>query len=144
MKILLYFVVSLLKTEDPVRFFKYSARILWISIYQILSIPAGIFLFKVNNGNARTMCENLLKVDNKNAGTMPLVSFWLTLNRFHTLFCCFHRWIWTRKCQLEYGWSSLTLITKDTCEEWEFADVKSSKFISNCWPCATRSNRYLL
>ena len=29
-----------------------------------------------------------------------LVSLLLTCNRFYTLFCCFHCWLWTSKCQL--------------------------------------------
>ena len=29
------------------------------------SNPTGIYLFKVNNGNTRTMCEQLFKVNNK-------------------------------------------------------------------------------
>ena len=31
---------------------------------------------------------------------MVLVSLLLTMNKFHTLLCCFHGWFWTSKCQL--------------------------------------------
>ena len=31
-----------------------------------------------------------------------LVSLFLTINRFHTCFWCFHYWLWTKKCRLVY------------------------------------------
>ena len=31
-----------------------------------------------------------------------LVSLWLTLNRFHTLFYCFYCWLWTSKCLMVF------------------------------------------
>lgn len=41
-----------------------------------VSFPAAvIYLFKVNNGNTRTMCENCL-VNNKGARATSLTSFW--------------------------------------------------------------------
>ena len=43
-------------------------------------IPAGIFLFKVNNGNIRTICEICLKLTIKN--DVILVSFFQLLTDF--------------------------------------------------------------
>ena len=43
---------------------------------------AGIYLFKVNNGNTRATCEICSKLIIK------------------TLFWCFHCWLWTSKCRL--------------------------------------------
>ena len=49
------------------------------------SVPAGIYLLKVKNGNTRVMCSklNLFKVNNEDTKTMLMTSFWSTLNRFH-------------------------------------------------------------
>ena len=67
----------------------------------IASNPAGIYLFKVNAGNTKPICENqqwkyqsniwnLFKVNNKgtknDAINIVLVSLFLPLNRFYTLF----------------------------------------------------------
>ena len=65
--------------------------------------PAGIYLFKVNNGNRRRMCEicsKLTKRHQKDVSNVVVMSLLLTLNRFHTLCWCFHSWLWTSKCQL--------------------------------------------
>ena len=43
--------------------------------------------FKVNNRHTRTIL-------------VVLVSLLVTLNIFHTLFCCFYCWFWTSKCRL--------------------------------------------
>ena len=52
--------------------------------------PAGIYLFKVNNGMCEihiiTWCEICLVID------VILVSLLITLNIFHTLSWCFHCW----------------------------------------------------
>ena len=51
-----------------------------------MAYPAGIYLFKVNKGYTRTMCE--------------ICSSYLSLSfiskRFHimTMYWCFHRWFW--------------------------------------------------
>ena len=47
--------------------------------------PAGVYLFKVNNGYINDVF---------------LVPLLLTLNIFHTLFQCFHCWVLTSKCRL--------------------------------------------
>ena len=48
---------------------------------------AGIHLFKVNNGNAKTICEIC---SNKNT----------SVDIFQTSFWCFYYWLWTGKCLL--------------------------------------------
>ena len=61
---------------------------------------AGIFLFKVNNGNTKSV-SNLSKAKNKDIKTTSdvfLVSLLLTLNSFCTLFWCFHGQILVRTC----------------------------------------------
>ena len=53
---------------------------------------AIIYLFKVNIGSIRTMCEicsNLTIKTKKNINAGALVSLLLTSNKFHTLFQCF-------------------------------------------------------
>ena len=52
--------------------------------------PAGIYLFKVNNGNTKTMCE------------IFLVTLLLTLNRFHTLIWYLYGWLWTSKSSIHF------------------------------------------
>ena len=44
-----------------------------------------------------------------------LASLLLTLSRFHTLFWCFHCWLWTNKCQLGQSVS----VKKFTCSKVE-------------------------
>ena len=53
-----------------------------------------IYLFKVNDGNSRTIIEIYPKLKIK---TVILSSLLLILNRSHTLFWCLH--CWTSKCQ---------------------------------------------
>ena len=43
---------------------------------------------------------NLFKVNKNDVNDALLASLLLTLNRFHTLRCYFHCWLWTSKCQL--------------------------------------------
>ena len=50
-------------------------------------LPASSF------GNTRTMLEIFSKLKLKDTRA-------ITLNRFHTLFWCFHCWLWTSKCRL--------------------------------------------
>ena len=60
------------------------------------NFSAGIYLLKVNNGN-KTKTENLFKVNNKDTRAtlfdVVLVSSFLKLNSFRTLFWCFHNWL---------------------------------------------------
>ena len=67
--------------------------------------PADIYLFKVNNRKNRKMCEICSKLiiktpEQHDGNDVILMSLLLTLNRFHTLFWCFHSWLWTNQCQL--------------------------------------------
>ena len=54
---------------------------------ELITIPAGNYMFKVNNRNTRTRCEICWKLTIKipEATGVVLVSFLLTLNIFHTL-----------------------------------------------------------
>ena len=76
-------------------------------------IPAGNYMFKVNNRNTRTTSDvllfllltfnifnnfvwNMLKVNNKNAkarSMMSMVFLSSPLNIFHTFFYCFYCWV---------------------------------------------------
>ena len=63
-----------------------------------------IYLLKVNNGNTRTMWENCSKLSIKT----PEQSHWcrsgvfiVNFDRFHTIFWCFHCWLWINKCRLK-------------------------------------------
>ena len=69
--------------------------------------PAGIYLFKVYNRNIRTIYE--IWQWRQFVGKVVLVSLLLTLNRFPTLFWCFH-------CSLKLvnaGWQALPIWNKD-------------------------------
>ena len=61
--------------------------------------PEGIYLFKVNNENPRTMLEIYIKLA-FSVNDVVMVSLLLNLNRFHRLFCCSLRWLWTSKWRL--------------------------------------------
>ena len=57
-----------------------------------------------NNRNTRKRYKMSLKLTIKTlerhqhkVAQVPLL---ITLNRFHTVFWCFHCWLWTRKCRL--------------------------------------------
>ena len=51
---------------------------------------------------------NLFWRNLNNANDVVLVSFLWNLNKFHTLFWCLPRWIWTGMCQLEH-WNNYSL-----------------------------------
>ena len=59
-----------------------------------VTLPVSIYLYKVNNENTRTMREicSILTIK------IPERHHWPNLNRFHTLFWCFHCWLWTASC----------------------------------------------
>ena len=80
-----------------------------------LMSPTGIYLFEVNNRNSRTMWEICLNLT-ININDVVLVSSMLTLNRFHTLFWCFHCWLWISKCQLGQFCSVKALTIYDDCD----------------------------
>ena len=77
--------------------------------------PARIYLFKVNNGNNRTICDICLKLTIKTSKRLQLrwstlfhkicrpdvmVSLLITFNRFYTLSWYFYCWLWTSKYRL--------------------------------------------
>ena len=67
-----------------------SARVKFIDKIYFLS---SIYLFQVNNGNTRTMCEIYSKMNLKileRRHEFALVSLLFILNRFHTLFWFLH------------------------------------------------------
>ena len=53
-----------------------------------------IYLFKVNNGNTKTLCGICSNL------TMKRPSLLLTLNRFYLLVWCLHCWLSTRTCRV--------------------------------------------
>ena len=63
-------------------------------IFERNVIPAGIYLFKINNRNTRARYEIGLKLTIKtlknDSNTIVLVSLLLTLNTFYTLFQCLY------------------------------------------------------
>ena len=68
-----------------------------ITLPGLLNFPFSIYLFEDKLNTTRTICKNPFKVNNKGSRTMSndlsdfvLVSFLLTLGRFHTFFACFH------------------------------------------------------
>ena len=88
--------------------------------------PADIYLFKVNNGNTKIICKIYSKSTIKTtvfhfytpwkrqetkgfltfSGDIEMEPFLLTLNKFHTLFWCFHCWLWTIKYGMRLELSS--------------------------------------
>ena len=50
----------------------------------------------------------------KDVMDVVLLSLLLTLNRLHTLFWCFHCWVWTSKCQLL---QKVTSAKNNCCQE---------------------------
>ena len=87
------------------------------------TLPAGICMFKVNDGNTRKLCEIGSKLRIKTPEQRHWCHsgiFMLNLNRFHTFFWCFHRWLWTSKFQIgrkpsvnlvDVKWKNLSLKT---------------------------------
>ena len=55
--------------------------------------PSGIYLFKVNNGNTKTVGEICSFLSFR-------CLFLLTFNSFHTLLWCLHCWLWTSNKQM--------------------------------------------
>ena len=64
-----------------------------VEISKLKVYPAGIYLFKVNNMNARSVfevCSNLTLKHQNDVIDVILVSFLITLSILHTFLCCFH------------------------------------------------------
>ena len=62
--------------------------------------PTGVYLFKINNGNNRTICDICNKKDTRTTSHVTVVSFLLILNRFYLLLWCFYWWFVTYKYRL--------------------------------------------
>ena len=56
----------------------------------VIRCPVGIYFFKVNNGNNKTIWEIRSKNNNKDTGTTLMLSFWSIYCYFWTDFthCC--------------------------------------------------------
>ena len=77
-----------------------------------LSLPTGIYLLQVDNGKTVQSYEQRHQ---NHVIDVIMVSISSILNRFHTLYWCFHCWIWKSKSQLgmQSRWSSnwIALVT---------------------------------
>ena len=75
----------------------------FFSLNYSFSGPNNMYLFEFNNNNSRIKCEICLKLTlTTEAADIILVSIFLTLNLFDTLFQCFFLLTWICKCQMEY------------------------------------------
>ena len=75
--------------------------------------PARIYLFKVSNGNTRTVCEICSNLTIRTAERLRwrrCSVFVGNFDIFHILFWCFHCWLWTSKCWLIYIWQGSSFI----------------------------------
>ena len=84
---------------------KWIEMIFNIMIMKNKLITQWVFTCANSTWRHRSNVWNLNKVNNKGTRTtsmtLPLTKLkLLTLNRFHTLFWCFHCWLWTSKCPL--------------------------------------------
>ena len=74
-----------------------------IRLTKVKNKRSDIFLFNINNGNTRTMCEicfmSAIKKPEGHHWCRPGILN-VNLNRFHTLFWCFRFWLSTKKCCL--------------------------------------------
>ena len=104
------------------RFFEGQATRDYVN-FSFALLPASTYLLRVSNGNTKAMraiCSKLgIKIPEsyqKDVNGMVLMLLLLTLNRFHTLFSCFHCWLWTSKY-----WLSLYLYTssRGECSNFE-------------------------
>ena len=64
--------------------------------FYISGTPTNIYLFKVNNGNTRTISWNLFRLNNKDIGTLS------------TFICRLYCWLWTN---FGHG-SSVSIVSK--------------------------------
>ena len=62
---------------------------------RILIYPADVYLLKVNIGNTRLLCEIYSK--------FIFLFVLVTLDGFHTLFRCFHCWLWISESLVYFG-----------------------------------------
>ena len=85
----------------------YLISYLSFTLFQLV-YSAGIYLFKINNGNIRKICEICSKL----------------MNRIHTLFWCFHYRLWTNKFRLGTIASLGTTVTSDWQSKYTSKKVK--------------------
>ena len=90
-----------------------------------VNIPAGIYLSKVTMKTPKK-CESVQK-HQKDVSDFVLVSLFVTLNRFDTLFLCFHCWRWTSK----YRARSWSVNWQFYCKIKEYKNVSLFEFIKN-------------
>ena len=96
----------------------------------------AIRLFKVDSGNTRKISKICSKFP---------VSFMLTLNRFHTLFWCFHCWLWTNKCRLgEIPEHDRYYENARTYPRAYFMSIKNESLDMNNIPCWTKERVNIL
>ena len=81
-------------------FFFVEKRLQGKLISAVTILTAGFYLLKARN--VRKICSTLVIKRPEWYQWCYFVSLLLTLNRFHTLFWCFHYWLWTSKCQLGF------------------------------------------
>ena len=101
-----------------------------LDILHLVHFPAGIYLFKVNNRNSRTMCKicSKLTIKTPERGQWRfLVSLLSTLNRFHTLFWCFY---WTSKCPLGSCHWSLSITPKNSRKPEVYKEIRGMKWVN--------------
>ena len=70
---------------------------------QCNTLPANIYLLKINNRNSIKKVWNMFQVNNKNTRTTVFIVNLLTItvfivNIFHTFFKRCYFWLWTSKC----------------------------------------------
>ena len=77
----------------------WSEEIFQTNICEKSPIPAGIYLFKINNRNTRTICEiySMLTIKTPKRRQWRRSGLFIvnSLNRFHIFFLCSHCWFWT-------------------------------------------------
>ena len=81
---------------------------------------------------------NLFKVNNKNIITTSMRSFCcllLTLRRFHSLFWCFHRWLWTSRFRLSISILKLHIILITSLSLQLSSPSEVSLYVSWNWGC---------
>ena len=67
----------------------------------ILGLPSQHLLVQSRQWKHQNNVRNLFKVNNNVSDIVP-GSLLLILEKLHTMFSCFHCWIWASKCRVEY------------------------------------------
>ena len=106
--------------------------------------PVSIYVFKVNNGNNRTMreiCSNWkIETPERPNWLRSDMFLLLTFFRFYTLFCCSHCSLWRTKFLVWTSWfncpaniylSKVNNIKIRKCEKFSTLTIKTVVFIVN-------------